>query len=74
MKLRILSESDVRAVIDMAAAIDIQAEIKDFNAKSGTEPIVVKAGVHVGPCISVTLNERLDYFGGTVNMASRLQG
>lgn len=56
------------------AAIDIQAEIKDFNAKSGTEPIVVKAGVHVGPCISVTLNERLDYFGGTVNMASRLQG
>jgi ornithine cyclodeaminase len=26
MKLRILSESDVRAVIDMAAAIDIQAE------------------------------------------------
>ena len=58
----------------MRAAIDIQAEIKDFNAQSGIEPIVVKAGVHAGPCISVTLNERLDYFGGTVNMASRLQG
>jgi len=56
------------------AAIDIQAEIKYFNAKYGTEPIVVKAGVHARPCISVTLNERLDYFGGTVNMASRLQG
>ena len=26
MKIRILSESDVRAVIDMASAIDIQAE------------------------------------------------
>ena len=58
----------------MRAAIDIQAEIEDFNAQSGTEPIVVKAGVHAGPCISVTLNERLDYFGGTVNLASRLQG
>ena len=58
----------------MRAAIDIQTEIEDFNAQSVSEPIVVKAGVHCGPCISVTLNERLDYFGGTVNLASRLQG
>jgi class 3 adenylate cyclase len=26
----------------------------------------------VGPCISVTLNDRLDYFGATVNIASRV--
>ena len=29
-------------------------------------------GTHVGPCISVTLNDRLDYFGATVNVASRV--
>jgi class 3 adenylate cyclase len=26
------------------------------------------------PCIAVTLNDRLDYFGRTVNLAARLQG
>jgi len=33
----------------------------------------LKAGMHYGPCIAVTLNERLDYFGSTVNIASRLE-
>jgi class 3 adenylate cyclase len=30
--------------------------------------------LHCGPCIAVTLNDRLDYFGSTVNLAARLQG
>ena len=33
----------------------------------------LKAGIHFGPAIAVTLNERLDYFGTTVNFASRLE-
>ena len=40
----------------------------------GTAPLTLKAGVHTGPCIAVTLNDRLDYFGSTVNMAARLEG
>ncbi|CAN5511605.1 hypothetical protein BH20ACI3_BH20ACI3_01110 [soil metagenome] len=40
----------------------------------GTAPLTLKAGMHSGPCIAVTLNERLDYFGSTVNMAARLEG
>jgi class 3 adenylate cyclase len=40
----------------------------------GTLPLMLKAGIHVGPCIAVTLNERLDYFGSTVNIAARLVG
>jgi class 3 adenylate cyclase len=31
-------------------------------------------GVHAGPCIAVTLNERIDYFGTSVNTAARIQG
>ena len=38
------------------------------------EHLVLKAGAHVGPCIAVTQNERLDYFGSTVNAAARLVG
>ena len=33
----------------------------------------IKAGIHFGACIAVTMNDRLDYFGSTVNIASRLQ-
>jgi class 3 adenylate cyclase len=41
---------------------------------NGMQPLMLKAGIHTGPCIAVTLNDRLDYFGTTVNMASRLEG
>ena len=40
----------------------------------GSAPLTLKAGIHTGPCITVTLNERLDYFGSTVNTAARLEG
>ena len=40
----------------------------------GMLPLTLKAGLHTGPCIAVTLNDRLDYFGSTVNLAARLEG
>ena len=33
----------------------------------------LKIGVHHGAAIAVTLNEQLDYFGQTVNIAARVQ-
>ncbi|MEP6707387.1 MAG: adenylate/guanylate cyclase domain-containing protein [Pyrinomonadaceae bacterium] len=39
----------------------------------GMQPLTLKVGLHTGPCIAVTLNDRLDYFGSTVNMAARLE-
>ncbi|HEY0601586.1 MAG TPA: adenylate/guanylate cyclase domain-containing protein, partial [Herpetosiphonaceae bacterium] len=40
---------------------------------AGDQPFILKAGLHHGPCIAVTLNDRLDYFGTTVNLAARLE-
>ncbi len=40
----------------------------------GVRPLLLKVGIHAGPCIAVTLNDRLDYFGRTVNIAARLEG
>ena len=37
------------------------------------EDLVVKIGIHEGPCLAVMLNERQDYFGQTVNIAARVQ-
>ena len=56
------------------AALDMLAQIRRFNDSAGEELITLKIGAHVGPCLAVTLNERLDYFGRTVNLAARVQG
>lgn len=37
-----------------------------------SQPLVLKAGMHVGPCIAVNQNGIIDYFGTTVNVAARL--
>jgi class 3 adenylate cyclase len=58
----------------VAAALAVQQNVAQFNAEQGGEEIVIKMGVHAGPCIVVNLNDRLDYFGSTVNLAARLQG
>ncbi|MDF1722073.1 MAG: adenylate/guanylate cyclase domain-containing protein [Minwuia sp.] len=55
------------------AAMEIQAEIEGFNQRNQAD-LAVKIGVHSGSCLAVTLNNRLDYFGQTVNLAARLQG
>jgi class 3 adenylate cyclase len=50
-----------------------QAQTILSNPPGGLQPLRLKAGVHTGPCVAVTLNDRLDYFGSTVNIASRLE-
>ncbi|PZV15663.1 MAG: hypothetical protein DCF20_09765 [Pseudanabaena sp.] len=58
------------------AAIAMQEEMQNFNRRieSTNNQLILKIGVHAGPCISVTLNERADYFGTTVNTAARVEG
>lgn len=36
-------------------------------------PLRLRAGVHAGPCIAMRANDRIDYFGTTVNLAARLE-
>lgn len=58
-----------------AAAIRAVKAAHDAIAQLEGNPVLsMKAGIHTGPCIVVTLNERLDYFGSTVNIAARLSG
>lgn len=35
-------------------------------------PLRLKAGLHFGPCLAITQNDHLDYFGTAVNLAARL--
>jgi class 3 adenylate cyclase len=56
------------------AALEMQQQIDRFNQEQGSRDVVLKIGVHRGPSIVVTLNDSLDYFGHTVNVAARVQG
>ena len=58
----------------IAAALRMREAMRELNEQSGREDLLLKIGVHEGPCIAVTMNERQDYFGQTVNIASRVQG
>jgi class 3 adenylate cyclase len=58
----------------MAAALRMREAMRQLNAERGSEDMLLKIGIHEGPCLAVTLNERQDYFGQTVNIAARVQG
>ena len=55
------------------AALDMRGAIERFNEGQPERPLLLKIGIHHGAAIAVTLNDELDYFGQTVNIASRVQ-
>src|SRR5437667_7373593 len=57
----------------LRAGLRMRRAMKELNKKRGTEDLIVKIGLHEGPCLAVMLNERQDYFGQTVNVAARVQ-
>ncbi|MDK1386251.1 adenylate/guanylate cyclase domain-containing protein [Sinorhizobium sp. 8-89] len=57
----------------VAAAMRMRDAMRELNEERGSEDLLLKIGIHEGPCIAVSLNERQDYFGQTVNIASRVQ-
>ncbi len=58
----------------VAAALRMREAMVELNRRGSNEDLLLKIGIHEGPCLAVNLNERQDYFGQTVNIASRVQG
>jgi class 3 adenylate cyclase len=57
----------------LSAALRMRDAMQKINTERGSEDLLLKIGIHEGPCLAVTLNDRQDYFGQTVNMAARVQ-
>jgi class 3 adenylate cyclase len=57
----------------LAAALRMREAIGDVGNDMRQEDVLLKIGIHAGPCLAVMLNDRLDYFGQTVNIAARIQ-
>lgn len=62
------------ALCGVAEAMSAIHRLNDEAGLVGEDRLQLKIGMHVGPCIVVTLNRRLDFFGETVNIAARLNG
>jgi class 3 adenylate cyclase len=58
----------------IAAAIRMREAMSDLGAERQHQGLLLKMGIHEGSCLAVTLNGQQDYFGQTVNIASRIQG
>jgi class 3 adenylate cyclase len=58
----------------IAAAIRMRDAMSDLGAERQHQSLRLKMGIHEGSCLAVTLNGQQDYFGQTVNIASRVQG
>ncbi len=57
----------------IAAAIRMREAMSDLGAQRQHQSLGLKMGIHEGSCLAVTLNHQQDYFGQTVNVASRVQ-
>jgi class 3 adenylate cyclase len=55
------------------AALRMREAMRELNTEYSRDDLLLKIGIHEGPCLAVTLDERQDYFGQTVNIASRVQ-
>ena len=57
----------------LAAALRMREEMTRINDARDNDDLLLKIGIHEGPCLAVTLNNSQDYFGQTVNLAARVQ-
>lgn len=63
-------QDGVRAALDMIQQMEtLKPLFRDAGYETG-----IKIGLNEGPALAVNADERLDYFGQSVNVASRVQG
>ena len=57
----------------LRAAVRMREAMARINKARGSDDLALNIGLHEGPCLAVMLDDRQDYFGLSVNVASRVQ-
>jgi class 3 adenylate cyclase len=58
----------------VAASLRMREAMRRLNEeRQRDDDLLLKIGIHEGPCLAVRMNEHQDYCGQTVNIASRVQ-
>ena len=64
----------VATFVDPIDSVRASKKIHDtFHPARTDTPIRLRISLNTGPCIAVRLNANADFFGGTVNVAAKLQ-
>ncbi len=70
--VKTMGDAIMAAFRNPASAVRAIWDVQNQLTARGEPLLSIKVGIHHGPCIVVNLNDRLDYFGSTVNIAARL--
>lgn len=72
--IKTIGDAVMAAFVNPADAVRASHEIhKRFSPARKDTPIKLRISLNTGPCIAVRFNAAIDYFGGAVNVAAKLQ-
>ncbi|HET7506384.1 MAG TPA: DUF5939 domain-containing protein [Kofleriaceae bacterium] len=72
--VKTIGDAVMAAFVDPVDAVRASRKIHDaFHPGRTDTPIRLRISLNTGPCIAVRLNANADFFGGTVNVAAKLQ-
>jgi len=72
--IKTIGDATMAVFAEPVAALRAAAAIQRLYHPGRTDTAVrLRISLHRGPCIAVKLNAAIDYFGGTVNAAAKLQ-
>jgi len=72
--VKTIGDAVMATFVDPLDAVRASRKIHDaFHPARADTPIRLRISLNTGPCIAVRLNANADFFGGTVNVAAKLQ-
>jgi len=72
--VKTIGDAVMATFVDPIDAVRASQQIHDtFHPQRADTPIRLRISLNTGPCIAVRLNANADFFGGTVNVAAKLQ-
>jgi class 3 adenylate cyclase len=72
--IKTIGDAVMAAFVNPADAVRASHAIhKAFSPARKDSPIRLRISLNTGPCIAVRFNANIDYFGGAVNVAAKLQ-
>lgn len=72
--VKTIGDAVMATFVDPVDSVKASKKIHDtFHPARRDTPIRLRISLNTGPCIAVRLNANADFFGGTVNIAAKLQ-
>jgi class 3 adenylate cyclase len=72
--VKTIGDAVMATFVDPLDSVRASKKIHDtFHPARADTPIRLRISLNTGPCIAVRLNANADFFGGTVNVAAKLQ-